>query len=150
MLRKFFTLLIIYAFMGVGLAQSASAHCDDKGACNVLRRGHVRGRLPIACISIPYVKHRYGQVAMFVLDHFDPDASPEERQAILAGALFHDSKVTGPVDNFCRNRRYFEGAHWVVLCDEHHMGWITGESLRYAIRYGHPPQNTRVHIGSGL
>lgn len=151
LLRKVFLVLVVSALPTLaatpGLAGNKTA-CSANDACTVLRAGHVRGRIPVACISIPFIKKGYGQVAMFVMRDFNPNVSPEEIQEQLTHALFKDSKVTGAVDDFCRKPAKFAGGLWVVFCDDYGVGWITGKSLAYALRVGHPPGNRRVRIGT--
>ena len=144
--------------MVASLVLSIPAHAGSRhpgvrclgDACKTLHRGHPRGRIPIACVHIPFVKRSYGQVALFVLRDFHVPGSPEDLQAQLARAVWKDSKVTGPVDDFCRNPKFFAPGTAIVLCDEHSFGWIAGDSLRYAIRTGWPPGKRRVHIGTGV
>lgn len=152
-MRMIFTFLAACAFVALAAASPARAGTVScVGPCAVLHAGHVRGRIPVACVSIPFVKEGYGEVAMFIMRDFDPTGRTESVADQLTDPrlLVHrpDSKVTGPVDDFCRNPKFFAGARWVVLCDEHHLGWIRGSSLQYAIRYGRPPKNRRVSIGS--
>jgi hypothetical protein len=87
---------------------------------------------------------------MFVLRDFDVEealASDEGLQWQLEFAIRTDSKITGPLDDFCRGAWFFDGGYWVVFCDEDgHFGWITGYALQYAVRYKRPLG--RVPIGS--
>jgi|GEM_PF-2739531 len=153
MLRSIFRLSIVASALATLAAvhpvqAGERSHCAGE-ACKILHQGHVRGRIPVACVSIPFVMQEYGKVAMFAMRDFNPNDTPEGKREQLANALFHDSKITGPVDDFCQKRSKFAGVFWVVYCDEKHgMGWATGEWLQYAIRHGHPPDDRRVHIGT--
>lgn len=122
MLRQMvFTALAVSAISALsatsGLAGNKGA-CPTKDPCTVFRAGHVRGRLSIACVSIPFAKRGYGQIAMFVMRDFNPNVSPSEIQEQLKRALFKDSKVTGPLDDFCRNPNKFAEGNWVVFTSE--------------------------------
>ncbi len=153
-MRQIFTALFVctLAVLAVILPAQAGSKRECVGeACKVLHQGHVRGRLPLACISIPYIKEKYGHVAIFVLRAFDLDKANESDEGFqrqLDGALHYDSKVTGRVDDFCLNAGFFRGGNWVILCDEHHWGAIAGEPLQYALMHGQPPGNKRVRIGT--
>ena len=152
MLRTFFgSLLVLWSLSFTGVPAQAGHRGCGEDACDVLHRGHVRGRLPIACVSIPFIKEGYGKVAMFVLRDFNPHGSKAEILRQLNdddNVVYRDSKVTGPIDDFCRGRQKFAGGNWVVICDEYRLGAITDYPLAYAIRNGRPPGNRRVRVGT--
>ncbi len=152
---KFF-LATIAASSGIALASATPSFayeggdCTTSHACHVLSAGRERGRTPTWCISIPFEKKGSGEIAMFVLRHFDPDRIQDlDAQIAEPGNLiFADSKITGPNDDFCRGPTYLAGAGAVVLCDKKFgSGWIMGESLQYAIKHGRPPNDQPVHVG---
>ncbi len=146
MIRLIFVMMVV--LLASVPAMAAGRACVNSDACNVLRSGHTRGRTPVACVSIPFVKAGYGQVAMFILREFNPRDTPQGIQEQLSHALFKDSKITGPRDDFCRHPAKFAGAKWVVICDEKGIGWITGASLVQAVRTGKPPGGKRVLVGT--
>lgn len=156
MLRKIFYVLTACAALSYASSVHAgvvhkSAQClDNADACTVLHRGKVRGRspLPKRYVCIPYVKKGYGEIALFVLKKFDP-AKPVQPQLDEPGnATFKDSKITGPVDDFCRNLSKFVHGHFVVLCDEWNgSGYIGWGTFSETLRKGRPPRGIRVEVG---
>lgn len=153
-MRTFLKILVVMcalaAFAPQRHAQAGQNPACSSPTCNILHSGHARGRIPVACVPIPYVKEGYGPVTMYVLRKFNPadtGTSAELQQQLLDNPIFVDSKVTGPVDNFCRNPKYFTDATWVVICDGKHWGAIMGGALAYAIRNERAWHNLPVLVG---
>lgn len=161
-MRLFFMALIASALMALSVPAQAGSRvhghgrCTSSDACKLLHSARPRGRIPVACVHIPFIKIRapvYGPVNLYVLRDFHEPRSAEDLQQQLrpvekgGSMVWEDSKVTGPADDFCRNAKFFARGTAIVLCDEHSSGWIVGNDLRYAIRTGWPPRKRRVEIG---
>ena len=133
------------------VTKAAGYGCQEKSACDLVKAGHERGRLPIACASFPFDMRYDGKVALFAVRHYSPNAPIEVRRAQLSdpsNVVFSDSKIASASDDFCRNPAKFVGARWVVLCDEHNgMGWMNDPEYSYTLRHGHPPGGERIRIG---